>query len=423
MKQSIHQKILRRLALGWLLLSLVIGGIVFYWEMEKVDDRVVEMALSESATFSTSFLTHSTQPDSARLLALREKTEEQIRNRFIAVELYDKNRTKIIETVRHGNDRFEAQINKLGRPFPLDNSVHYQKHYIDGELLLQVVAPLWDGQRQLVGYFGGVYQVDAATLQSIKDGVIRTLLLVVAVIFATTAMLYPIILSFNRGLIKLSSDLLKGNLELMEVLGSAVAKRDSDTHAHNYRVTVYAIRLAETVGLPSTRIRGLIAGAFLHDVGKIGVSDSILRKPGTLAEDELHLMRRHVPLGLDIISKSNWLQGAREVIEFHHEKFDGSGYARGLKGRQIPMTARIFAITDAFDALTSRRPHKEAHSFSEAMRIMQRDSGTHFDPELLDVFSGIVYNLYLEVSVADEKRVEEMLSQLVRKHFLTKQGS
>jgi HD-GYP domain-containing protein (c-di-GMP phosphodiesterase class II) len=241
--------------------------------------------------------------------------------------------------------------------------------------------------------------------------------LVVVVILATTVVLYPVIISLNKGLVKLSSDLLKGNIELMEVLGSAIAKRDSDTNVHNYRVTIYAIRLAEALGLAQTQIRNLIAGAFLHDVGKIGISDNILLKPGKLTDEEFQVMRTHVLLGEDIIAKSNWLQHARDVVEFHHEKYDGNGYMRGLKGEEIPLNARIFAIVDVFDALTSKRPYKEPFSFEEAMSILHRDRGTHFDPRLVDAFSAIAPGLYREISTADDDAVEAMLNDRVRRHF------
>ncbi|MHB1014587.1 MAG: HD-GYP domain-containing protein, partial [Desulfurivibrionaceae bacterium] len=223
--------------------------------------------------------------------------------------------------------------------------------------------------------------------------------------------------SLNKGLIKLSSDLLKGNIELMGVLGSAIAKRDSDTNSHNYRVTIYAIRLAETLGLSSPQIRKLIAGAFLHDVGKIGISDNILLKPTKLTDEEFTVMRNHVLLGVEIISKSNWLLDAREVVEFHHEKFDGSGYMKGLKGEGIPLNARIFTIVDVFDALTSKRPYKDPFNFNKAIDIMQHDSGNSFDPELLLTFMGIAHSLYQETSRADDSTLEVLLNRLVIKHF------
>ena len=158
--------------------------------------------------------------------------------------------------------------------------------------------------------------------------------------------------------------------------------------------------------------------AFLHDVGKIGIRDNILLKPASLSDTEFEVMRSHVRLGVDIISKSNWLAGAREVVEFHHEKFDGSGYMKGLKGKEIPLNARIFAIVDVFDALTSKRPYKEPFGFEETMDILQRDSGGRFDPELLSTFCGIAYSLYQEISRADDSTLEALLNRSVSKHFL-----
>ena len=141
------------------------------------------------------------------------------------------------------------------------------------------------------------YHVDDATVENIRNDVIAALALVVLVTLAAAVALYAVIISLNRELIKFSSDLLKGNIELMQVLGSAIALRDADTGVHNYRVTLYAVRIAEHIGLNKIQMRKLIAGAFLHDVGKIGVSDTILLKPGKHTDEESRVMRTHVSLG------------------------------------------------------------------------------------------------------------------------------
>lgn len=150
----------------------------------------------------------------------------------------------------------------------------------------------------------------------------------------------------------------------------------------------------------------------------IGISDSILLKPAQLTEEEFTVMKTHVTLGVDILSKSNWLQSARDVVEFHHEKFAGSGYMRGLQGEEIPINARIFAIVDVFDALISKRPYKEPLPFEEAMAILHRDSGSHFDPRLVAAFDGIVEPLYREVSGLPDDAVEEMLQAIIQRYFL-----
>lgn len=411
--QNIHKKIVIRLLLGWLSLSLVIGGAVFYLEMEKVDKLVLGLAVKESQPFTVEF----DRASASQVETLKQKADEFLKGHFIVLELYDEHKKQILEQVSSGREEIEQKLKQYVHPFPLENVTYYKKFWIDRQLFLQVLLPLRDKSGELIGYFEGVYQVDAETLREIETDITRTLLLVVIVTLITTIMLYPIIISLNRGLIKLTSDLLKGNIELMDVLGSAIAKRDSDTNAHNYRVTIYTVRIAEALGLSSAQIRNLIAGAFLHDVGKIGISDNILLKPARLSDEEFAVMRSHVRLGVDIISKSNWLVGAREVVEFHHEKFDGSGYMKGLKGKGIPLNARIFTIADVFDALTSKRPYKEPFGFEEAMDLMQHDSGRHFDPELLHTFSGIAHSLYQEANHAEDSTLEALLNRLVTKHF------
>jgi len=249
--------------------------------------------------------------------------------------------------------------------------------------------------------------------------IVEVLVITLIGVLATTLLLYPIILSLNRDVLKFSRDLLKGNIELMEVLGSAIAKRDSDTSVHNYRVTIYALRLAEKLAMEAAEIRDLIAGAFLHDVGKIGISDGILLKPGRLDAEEFRVMQTHVALGGDILAKSNWLQSARPVVECHHEKFDGSGYPRGLSGGDIPLAARIFAVVDVFDALTSKRPYKAPLPCAEALAILRRDAGSHFDPQLVEAFCAIAEALHQEIAATPDAGVEAMLNVMIERYFFS----
>ncbi|MBW8077926.1 MAG: HD domain-containing protein [Gallionella sp.] len=411
--QNIHKKVVKRLFLGWLLLSLIIGGAVLYLKIGQVDQQTLELAMRESQHFTVEF----DRSSSSQIERLKQKADQFLKGHFMILELYDEHKKQILRRLSPGGEAIVQKLDQHTHAFPMENTAYHRNFLLDQKLFMQVLLPLQDKSGELIGYFEGVYQVDAETLRNIQTDIVRTLLMVVTVILITAIMLYPIIISLNRGLIRLTSDLLKGNIELMDVLGSAIAKRDSDTNSHNYRVTIYAIRLAEVLGLPSAQIRHLIAGAFLHDVGKIGIRDNILLKPAKLSDEEFAVMRDHVLLGVDIISKSKWLAGAREVVEFHHEKFDGSGYMQGLKGKEIPLNARIFAIVDVFDALTSKRPYKESFGFQEAMNILQRGSGSHFDPDLLHTFSGIVASLYQETAQASDSSLAALLNQLVNKHF------
>jgi HD-GYP domain-containing protein (c-di-GMP phosphodiesterase class II) len=221
-----------------------------------------------------------------------------------------------------------------------------------------------------------------------------TAAVVVLITLATTGLLYPVVLRLTDRLVTFSRNMQAANFETLSLLGCVVAKRDSDTDEHNYRVTLYALRMGEALRLSRTEMRTLTMGAFLHDVGKIAIRDDILLKPDRLTVEEFETMKSHVSHGLDVIDRSTWLRDAREVVGGHHEKFDGQGYPKGLEGKEIPLTARIFAVADVFDALTSRRPYKPPLGCGDALQILQHDRGRHFDPDIVDLFTGMAAELH-----------------------------
>lgn len=416
---NIHKTAIKRLLFSWVLLSLVLGGVDFYLEMENADDYIMNLAVKESESFTGENLYRINQAD-ADLSMLQQKARVFLQSHFTIMELYNRDKKKILEEMDLGAGAVEAELKKHPHSFPFAGSPYYRKMLIGENVYMQLLLPLREKNGAIAGYFEGVYQVDSEMVQRIKSGVMRTLLLIVIVTLITTLAFYPLILFLHRELVHFATSLLRGNIELMEVLGGAIALRDSDTSLHNYRVTIYAIRLAEAIKLDSAQIRSLISGAFLHDVGKIGISDSILLKPGKLTEEEFAVMRTHVLLGVSIIGKSPALDVARNVVEYHHEKFDGSGYMSGLKGEEIPLNARIFAIVDVFDALTSKRPYKEPFSFDKAMDILREGSGSHFDPTLIEAFAGIAGAIYTKVSSASEEEVAQMLNDVVSEHFFNR---
>lgn len=164
-------------------------------------------------------------------------------------------------------------------------------------------------------------------------------------------------------------------------------------------------------------IESLILGAFLHDVGKIGIPDQILLKPGRLNAEEFEIMKRHVVFGGEIIQDSAWLKGARDVVLFHHEKFDGSGYPHGLYGNDIPHGARLFAVVDVFDALMSKRPYKEPFLIEDALIILLDGAGRHFDPNVVNIFVSIASELYSELGQEDQKYLQMTLKEIISMYF------
>jgi putative nucleotidyltransferase with HDIG domain len=173
----------------------------------------------------------------------------------------------------------------------------------------------------------------------------------------------------------------------LDALTAAMATRDEDTHGHCQRTVELSILLARRLGVPEEEIPALARGALLHDVGKIGIPDSILFKPGRHTPEEREIMKRHVKLGHDMLVHIDFFRDAMPVVLYHHENYDGTGYVAGITGAEIPVGARIFHAVDVYDALTSERPYKKAWTHEEAVAELQRNAGTHFDPAVVEALA------------------------------------
>jgi putative nucleotidyltransferase with HDIG domain len=174
--------------------------------------------------------------------------------------------------------------------------------------------------------------------------------------------------------------------ETLESLGAALDLRDNETAGHSLRVTRYCLEIATAVGRSSEQLKHLERGAYLHDIGKIGIPDAILLKPGKLTEEETAVMQTHVRIGYDLVSRIAFLAPAAEIVLTHQERYDGTGYPQGLRGEEIPLRARIFAVADTMDAMTSDRPYRRALPFEAARSEITRESGRQFDPKVAEVF-------------------------------------
>lgn len=410
----------RMLAIRLCVAALVIGaaaGIVAYQvETRRVESIVLELAAGGARHLESpamQVLSRGESPeDHSALTALLDK------NNFVGIRVFDVKKELVYETWTTLPPGVADGLRLRRHDWPALGRDHRNRIHIGNEHLIQVIIPLAKESGGLGGYLEGTYRIDEGTLANQKQQILDGVLTAVVAVFSTALLLYPLLLGLLRHATRLSRRLLDSNLSIIRSLGNAVAKRDSDTDAHNYRVTLYAVALAEKLHWPKGEIAHLIAGAFLHDVGKIGIPDHILLKPGKLTDEEFEIMKTHALLGLDIVAGNAWMN-ATPVIRNHHERFDGSGYPDGLCGMEIPPGARLFAVVDVFDALVSARPYKAPIPFEKALALIENESGRHFDPEIVIAFSGIIGRLHQEVAMASEVELHAQLRSAIFRYFNT----
>jgi putative nucleotidyltransferase with HDIG domain len=200
-------------------------------------------------------------------------------------------------------------------------------------------------------------------------------------------------------------------------LVSALDFRERETRYHSIRVALYAVELAKRLNVPERELKYVYWGGILHDIGKIGVPDKILLKPAKLTEEEWKIMRKHPEVGYVIVKDINFLKEANDIVLYHHEWWNGSGYPCGKKEHEIPFYARIFSVADAFDSMTSDRPYKKAISFEDADIEIQNGFGTQFDPEVVRVYFSVPSKLWERIKRTKPFRVEFPLPHLDKIHI------
>ncbi len=199
---------------------------------------------------------------------------------------------------------------------------------------------------------------------------------------------------YNQTIYDISEEYFNSGDTTVFALAKLAELRDDTTGTHLERTKEYAVLLSKSLGLCSNFIRNIERASLLHDIGKVGIKDSILLNPNNLTEDEFEEMKTHTLIGSETINEiiertntsASYLRMAKDIALYHHEKYDGTGYPHGLKGNEIPLSARIFSIVDAYDAIVSRRPYKDVLDHNEAVKRILKDSRKHFDPYIVEVF-------------------------------------
>jgi len=343
---------------------------------------------------------------------------------FVYAVLHNDSRDKIGLYQNNSHDNIAAISRLIKRDkdvwekdLPTWDRITNRSLEINGTHYLEIHAKLMKAGDGSDIYIRTFFALSDQALESVREFAIKTVSYVAAIVLITTAILYPVIVFLFGRLVMYSNNLLAAHLQTVEALGETIAKRDSDTNYHNYRVTIYTVLFAEFIGVSRAEMPGLIKGAFLHDIGKIGIRDNILLTRESFGEKEHDIMKKHVKFGLEIIQKSIWLKDAAHIVGFHHEKYDGSGYPSGISGTAIPLAARIFTIVDVFDALTSKRPYKASYSYERTMELLEEGRSSHFDPELLDQFEKIAKEMYARYAGRENDSLKSQFKSITDLYF------
>lgn len=425
--QRIHRKLIVRISVTGFIISVLFGFAAWQYGKKDIRQEILLGAKNGFKMLNNRIRDLFDNPKELKSSAIQHELDRLMSERrniqlgmVIWVGIYDLNGKRIAQIRDDTYERIE-RVEKLAGQVQGKIRKHGHLEFIVYDIEnvphVQIISPIKNGLNELSAYGESFFTVSSDTLNNLRNRAFNLALSAMFVVIVTTALLYPVIINLLNRVSSLSARLFEANLEILKVLGSAVAKRDSDTDSHNYRVTIISVKLAEVCELSGDDIRRLIKGAFLHDVGKIGIEDEILHKPGRLTEDEFQLMKKHVAYGIDIVNKAEWIKEAVDIVGYHHEKFDGSGYDGGIEGSVVPKIARIFTIADVFDALTSRRPYKEPYSYDETMDIIRAGRGNHFDPSLVDAFESIAKLIYKNYAGREDQQLIEELNIIIKKYF------
>ena len=436
-----------RLVAAWLVLTSLCAFAAWRFGISQVDAQLADRVRQETVRYAALFSAYAAAPDTSRKARLDAELARLTSDGFRIIRLYDADGNPAATMQSPGASGYEAALAREAPARPDRHTEIWRRISLFGQPHMLMVGPIHDPNGALVGYGSAIYRFDRGTIESLEGLVRMVSLMTAATVLASFAMVYPLVAFLNRRLLRSARELMSSNIGTLKTLGSAIAKRDGDTALHNYRVTIYAVRLAETLQLDRKLIQRLIIGSFLHDIGKIATPDTVLLKEGGHDEAEKRIMRQHVGHGVDIVKQYPWLASGVDVVAGHHERYDGSGYPLGLKGDETvdasdayvmpggidPHThlempfmgttaaetfeSGIFAVADVFDALASTRPYKRPYPYDKIIDMLTGELANQFDPTILRAFVPISGELHAACAGLDEARADALLNEIVARYF------
>jgi HD-GYP domain-containing protein (c-di-GMP phosphodiesterase class II) len=400
---------------------MVFIGVALGWVLDRHIERgILREAAEDTADHAQHLIAPYLQGQDFSAPLSRERyaeldrffKEKVLSNRVVQVKLWNRQGLLVYSPERelvgrqfpvHGRLRAALRGETVAEISNLQESEHVAERGRFSQLI-EIYSPVISRE---TGQIVGVYEIyqDASLVQShlrsSRLALWGTLALGFVLLYAS---LFAIVRQASRTLVQQNVELrqLSERLGLslqeleetylgtLEALSAALDARDRETEGHSRRVTDLTLAVAKAMGFSEKQLVDIERGALLHDVGKIGISDAILHKPGPLTSEEWAEMRKHPELGYKVLQGIGFLQDALPIVLYHHEWYDGSGYPYGLRNGSIPLEARIFAVADAYDAITSERPYRPARSHEEALQEIKRHAGTQFDPQVVEVFLRVV---------------------------------
>ena len=402
-----------RMMISGVLLSACWGWMVYIYQIDQVKKALFRQLEKTSQSIVKKITVPLDKIDNVAFGTFINLYHQQRTDfRIVMLDIYGINNHRVFHYQRDLKG-IETGIRITDPPF--SKQPEYSMLKLQGDFYFKTFISVYNG-KQYLGAMDIMVVVGQRSVRQFRKALIFAILHATGTTVTMTLVLYPLIYTSYRKLQRNRRELLKSHLQTIKALGNAIAERDSDTDEHNYRVTYFSIGLAERLNLSDPLMRSLVKGAFLHDIGKIGIRDNILLKTSGLSSDEIVIMRTHVEQGVKIVANIPWLEDAIAVIRFHHERYDGSGYPSGMRGEQIPMVARIFAVVDVFDALISKRPYKPALSYDHAIKTLKQDS-REFDPLVFAAFLEISEWQYNDVIAMGKTDLETYLVKKVSNYF------
>ena len=405
----------KRIFLACLVFAMVASPLSWLLFKENIEESIVSAAMEESKRLI--YFQHAENQAAKDARQHAEKAANiLVGGMFEIAEIYSAEGVKVAAAETEAGKRLESLLPK--HQAPRYSTAHYENHSVDGKWLIRVFAPLYSEENKgISAYFEGIQVIpDWQQEQMLHDALLVAFFVAVAA-FMSGLLIYPLVVYLSSDNRAKAKQVLESHIAMMESLGRSIAKRDSDTGAHNYRVAWIACLIGEQMGVAGQKMQSLIIGSFLHDAGKIGIPDAILLKPGKLDPEEFDIMKTHVQQGVEIVDGISWFDEAKDVVASHHEKWNGSGYPAGLKAETIPLSARIFAVADVFDALCSKRPYKDPMPYPQVMGILHEASGSHFDPAVIQVFSPMSDAIFRRLEGISEKDARNLLESSIKRYF------